>query len=110
VVSFHGGLSTDAPAKPGTVRAAILVCTGAVDPFVSREHRSAFEDEMVAAGADWQLQVYAHAMHGFTERGLGDGKPPRAGSQYHQATDRRSWRAMRAFLDEAFDERYAPRG
>ncbi len=77
------------------MRAAILVCTGASDPFVTREHRSTFEEEMIAANADWQLHVHANAVHGFTERGV-----HRAGARYDEATDRRTWHAMRAFLDE----------
>ncbi len=97
VVSFHGGLTTRAPAEPGSVRAPILVCTGAADPFVTREHRSAFEDEMARANADWQLCVHAHATHGFTERNA-----QRPGSQYHEPSDRRSWQAMRAFLGDMF--------
>ena len=52
---------------------------------------------MTNAAADWQLCVYANAMHGFTERNV-----QRPGAQYHEATDRRSWRAMRALFDEAF--------
>src|SRR5262245_29877882 len=32
-VSFHGGLTTRAPARASEVRARILVCTGAEDPF-----------------------------------------------------------------------------
>jgi dienelactone hydrolase len=99
VVSFHGGLTARASARPGEVKAAVLVCTGAADPFITREHRSAFEDEMTHAGADWQLQVYVDAMHGFTERSPED-KPARPGSQYHEAADRRSWAAMRALLVE----------
>jgi dienelactone hydrolase len=95
VVSFHGGLATRAPARPDEVRAAVLVCTGAADPFVTREHRIAFEDEMTHAGADWQLHVYARAKHGFTVR---DGNHP--GSEHHAPSDARSWRAMRALLDE----------
>jgi dienelactone hydrolase len=95
VVSFHGGLTTRAPAEPGGVRAPILVCTGAADPFVTREHRGAFEDEMTRANADWQLCVHAHATHAFTER-----KARGPGCQYHEPSDRRSWQAMRAFLDE----------
>jgi dienelactone hydrolase len=76
------------------------VCTGAADPFVTREHRSAFEEEMTRAGADWQLQIYANAMHGFTERILVEPKALRPGVQYHEAADRRSSGAMRAFLAE----------
>lgn len=92
-VSFHGGLVTRAPAEPNAVRASILVCTGAADPFVTRPHRQAFEDEMVRANADWQLHVHAHALHGFTERGI-----PRPGSAYHEAADQRSWQATQALL------------
>ena len=92
-VSFHGGLVTRAPAETNTVRASILVCTGVADPFVTREHRQAFEDEMVRANADWQLHLHANAMHGFTERGA-----QRPGSAYHEAADQRSWRAMQTLL------------
>jgi dienelactone hydrolase len=95
VASFHGGLSTRAPAQPGAVRASLLVCTGAADPFVPREQRAAFEDEMNAAGADWQLALYAHAQHGFTERSAS-----RPGCAYDANADRRSWRALIDLLAE----------
>lgn len=93
--SFHGGLSTRAPARTGAIRASLLVCTGAVDPYVSREQRAAFEEEMNAAGADWQLSLYAHAQHGFTERSAS-----RPGCAYDAAADRRSWRALLDLLAE----------
>jgi len=92
-VSFHGGLVTRAPAEPDALSASILVCTGVADPFVTREHRQAFEDEMVRANADFELQIYAKARHGFTERGI-----QRSGSAYHEAADRRSWEAMQTLL------------
>lgn len=94
-VSFHGGLVTRAPAQAGSVNAAILVCTGAADPFITREHRQAFEDEMTRGNADWQLHVYATAKHGFTERAA-----ERPGSEYNEAADQRSWRSMQALLAE----------
>jgi dienelactone hydrolase len=96
VVSFHGGLSTRSPAAPGAVRAAVLACTGAADPFVTREHRAAFEDEMTLARADWHLHVYGGAQHGFTERAA---RSP--GAAYDEASDRRSWQAMRDLLADA---------
>jgi dienelactone hydrolase len=102
VVSFHGGLAARAPAAPGAVKAAVLACTGAADPFVTREHRNAFEAEMTQAGVDWQHHLYANAMHGFTEGRLAEPKTPGAGSRYHEPSDRRSWAAMRAFLGELF--------
>jgi dienelactone hydrolase len=100
VVSFHGGLTTRAPAEPSAVQAAILACAGAADPFVPREHRTSFEEEMTKAGADWQLHIYSGAMHGFTERPT-EGRPPRPGCGYDPTTDRRSWTAMLALLSEA---------
>lgn len=95
VATFHGGLTARAPAEPGAVRAALLVCTGAADPHVTRDHRAAFEDEMTHAGADWQMHVYAGAMHAFTER---HARAP--GSGYHAPSDHRSWRTLLAFLAE----------
>ena len=55
---------------------------------------------MMQAGADWQHHIYANAMHGFTEGKLTDPKVPRPGSAYHEPSDRRSWAAMRALLEE----------
>jgi dienelactone hydrolase len=98
VVSFHGGLTTPAPAVVNEVRARVLVCTGADDPFCPREHRASFEDEMTAAGVDWQLHTYAGARHGFSVPGVDPEKHP--GCTYHELADRRSWRAMLALFDE----------
>lgn len=91
--SFHGGLSTRAPAEPSAVRARVLVCTGAADPFVSREQRDAFEAEMTAAGAQWQLTVYGGVQHGFTEH------TQRAGCAYDRHADQDSWRAFLASIE-----------
>lgn len=100
VVSFHGKLTSPAPAEVDVVRASILACTGAADPFIGREQRTAFEDEMTHARADWQLHVYANAMHGFTERPASPPRAPRPGLGYDEAADRRSWDAMRSLFAE----------
>ena len=44
VVSFHGALSTKAPAKAGSVKAGILSCTGADDPMIPADQVVAFEE------------------------------------------------------------------
>src|SRR6266536_99800 len=46
VVSFHGGLETPRPAVAGQVKAKILVCTGADDPFVPVAQVNALAEEM----------------------------------------------------------------
>jgi dienelactone hydrolase len=98
VVSFHGGLGTQAPARPREITSKVLVCTGSADPFVTREHRSSLEDELTAAGADWHMLVHGGALHGFTEAS----PTPRPGCAYHRGADRQSWAAMRETLAGAF--------
>ncbi len=101
VVSFHGGLGTSMPAGPGEVAAKILVCHGAVDPHVPAAEVQGFLDEMEAAGADYQLVMYAGAVHSFTQKEAGD--DPSRGAAYQAAADKRSWEHMRIFLAEAFE-------
>ena len=98
VVSFHGILSTRLPAEPGAVRARILVAHGDKDPLVPRAQVTAFEDEMDAAGADWQLIAYGNARHAFTN-------PNVVGREndvlaYDPSADRQSWAAMLAFFGD----------
>jgi dienelactone hydrolase len=98
VISMHGALATPRRAQPGVVRAKILACHGAIDPHVPMSDVAAFAEEMTDAGADWQLLMYGGAMHGFTHT---DAKPgARHGVEFHAATDRRSFEAATAFLDE----------
>lgn len=100
VASFHGGLSSAAPAEPGRIKTQILVCTGAADPFIGPEDRAAFETEMTRAGADWRVITYSDTQHGFTNRHLDSSR--HLGSAYHGRSDRRSWRAMLDMFEEVF--------
>lgn len=103
VVSFHGslnaekGLEAKAPVKP-----AVLVCHGSVDPMVPPEEVIAFEKEMAAGKADYQLISYADSVHGFTNP---DNKGSKmSGVGYNEKADKRSWDAMKRFFDEIFNE------
>ncbi len=102
VVSFHGALDAAAgmEAKPGTVKAKVLVLHGAEDPFVPNEQAVALGKELSAAGVDWQLSVYADAVHGFTQKMSGDDKSK--GAAYNEKADKRSWEAMKVFFAEIF--------
>jgi dienelactone hydrolase len=100
VVSVHGSLLTDRPARPGTVRTKILVCHGGSDPHIPWADVHGFVEEMTAAEADWRLTVYGGALHGFTHDG-DTGQTP--GVAYSESTDARSWTAIRSFLTEIFD-------
>jgi dienelactone hydrolase len=101
VVSFHGVLTTKAPAVSGKLKARVLVCTGADDPLAPPEQVRAFEDEMRAAQVpDWQVISYGNTLHGFTNPAA-DGSMMRT-AVYSEQADRRSWAAMRGLLEEAF--------
>lgn len=100
VVSFHGGLSGLQSASQGRVKAKVLVCHGALDPFITLEHVAAFSREMQAAAVDYQINLYGGAQHGFTNP-VAD-RLGRPGVAYHFLADARSWWAMRQFLTELF--------
>ncbi len=57
-VGFHTVLGTGRLAEPGIIKARVLVCIGADDPFIPADHRAAFETEMRDARADWEMQVF----------------------------------------------------
>ncbi len=103
VVSFHGG-PVPVPADAATkVKAKILICHGAVDPFVKKEDLDALLKGLDGAKLDYQFISYAGAVHAFTNPGAdkiaaATGLP----IAYNAAADARSWRHMQAFLAEIF--------
>lgn len=99
IVSFHGGLNAPDPAKE-PIKPKVLVLTGADDPHVPPAQRLAFEEEMRAGGADWQMHVYGETVHSFTNRASGNN--PASGGAYNEKADRRSFAAMKLFFDELF--------
>lgn len=103
VVSFHGLLNAGAPAQPGRIKARILVETGADDAMASADEVAAFEKEMTAVGANFRVDSYPGAKHGFTnpaadavakEFGLPVG--------YDATADAKSWAATQQFFREIF--------
>ncbi len=100
IVSFHGGLQTQRPAEAGSLKAKILVCTGADDPFVPAAQVQGFIDEMNKAKADWQVILYSGTGHSFTNPDASKAGVP--GVAYNKSADERSWSAMRSFFQEIF--------
>lgn len=103
VVSFHGTLATDTPARPGEVKARILVLNGGADSYVTEEQLAAFRREMEAAGADSRVITYPGARHAFTNpRADALGRKFDMPIAYAPEADRKSWQAMREFFEEIF--------
>ncbi len=98
VVSLHGILSAPIPAQPKGVGAKILVLHGDADPLGPFDQLSAFCDEMRAAKANWEIDIYGGARHSFTGEGIFNRETPEAGR--HSQSESRSWRTTLGFLAE----------
>lgn len=103
VASFHGGLSTDTPARDGQVKADLLILTGDADPMVPAEQVNAFRQEMVDANVAFRIYSYPGAKHGFTNPEATEfGKRFKLPLAYDAAADADSWDKLQAFLKEIF--------
>ncbi len=102
VVSFHGGLDSPTPSDGKNIKAKLLICHGADDPFVPAGDIAAFQAEVNAAKVDWQMISYSGAVHSFTQPMAGNDNS--RGAAYNEAADKRSWLAMQTFFNELFDK------
>ncbi len=103
VVSFHGSYGTQTPAEKGKVKAAVLVCHGAADQFITAEQVEGLKKEMQAAGVDFQFISYEGAMHAFTNPAADEnGKKFNIPIAYNKAADEKSWADMQQFLKRIF--------
>ena len=99
VISIHGLFNPPANFKARKIKAKVLVLHGNDDPMVPVEMVTALEQELTRAGADWQIHVYGNTKHAFTNPQANDSD---MGTVYNAKADRRSWQAMRNFLEELF--------
>jgi dienelactone hydrolase len=100
-VSIHGDLITPLPAAKGAIRAAILVAHGTPDPVVPKTHRDAFEAEMDAAGAQWEMLLFSGVLHAYTDQGA---DVPGVAAWNEPAT-RQTYALTHQFIADAFARR-----
>lgn len=101
VVSLHGGLDTPTPQDAKNIKARVLACHGALDPFVPQKDVEAFKKEMDEAKVDYMLIIYSGAVHAFTNPNSGN--DPSKGAAYNKKADERSWEHMKLFLTNLFE-------
>ncbi len=103
VVSFHGDLPTQAPKNPDSVKAAILVCNGAADPFNPPEKVTKFRSMMDSAGIAYTFKNYEGAKHSFTNPAADSlGKEFNLPLAYNKQADEQSWKDMKEFFSRIF--------
>ncbi|WP_139556835.1 dienelactone hydrolase family protein [Methylotetracoccus oryzae] len=97
VISFHGLFMppTEVPNQP--IRAKVLALHGYDDPMVPPDQVTALAQELTEAGADWQIHMYGHTAHAFTNPAAND---PAFGTVYDATADERSWQSLQSFLRE----------
>lgn len=102
VVAFHAGKLTSLGSAEDNAKitAAITICHGQEDAFVTAEEIASFHEQMKAAKRDYQFLSYAYAVHAFTNPGADAFGIP--GVAYDAAADRRSWQHMQLAFTEAF--------
>lgn len=98
VVSIHGDLTSPVPATKGAIKAKLLVTHGAPDPVAPKAQRDAFEAEMDAAGAQWQMLVFSGVLHAYTDQGMD--VPNVAG--WNEPATRYTYTLMHQFIADAF--------
>jgi dienelactone hydrolase len=104
VVGFHTLLSTNAPRNDArAIKARVLVCIGADDPFIPSDQRAVFESEMRDAGVDWQMHLYGRTVHSFTNPQAAKRNRPDA-IRYCPEADARSWASLRELFSETLGQ------
>lgn len=97
VVSFHGLLDKPKELANQTIHPKILALHGYDDPLVKLEQVNEFCQEMTDAKVDWQVHMYGHTQHAFSNPQAHD---TQLGTVYNARAERRALQAMTNFLHE----------
>lgn len=97
VASFHGIFAPPRLGPQPPIAAKVLVLHGWDDPLAKPDEVVALAAELTDAGADWQIHAYGHVGHAFTNPAASA-----PGLAYDAAADRRSFAALRSYLEGLF--------
>jgi dienelactone hydrolase len=100
-VSFHGALPIPEEADAKKIKTRILICHGAADAFIKEDTIQKMRGIYDKNGVDYQMIYFGGAVHSFTVPGAD--KKGIDGIRYDANADRRSWAAMQALFNEAFE-------
>jgi dienelactone hydrolase len=101
VVSLHGDLQTNMPAKPGDIKGAVFVIHGSKDPVAPKADRDALEAEMDGVGANWQMLVFGGRLHSFAE----EETMMKGVAEYHPGAAHQTYRVLDEFIQDAFNNK-----
>ena len=99
IASFHGLLNPLSHPTNAPIKAKILAFHGFEDPMVPPELLIGFANEMTKAKANWEIDIYGHTQHAFTNPTAND---PQSGLIYQPLAATRSFQSLINFLAETF--------
>ena len=104
VAAFHSGIAL--PVMPNDkLKARVLVCNGADDPFISQESITAFKSAMDSISAKYEYISYPGVKHGFTSKEAdANGEKFGLPLAYDAEADQKSWESLQQLLKEAFND------
>ncbi|EDX84595.1 dienelactone hydrolase family [Synechococcus sp. PCC 7335] len=101
VVSFHGIYDPPPVAQAKNISAAVLVLHGWEDPLSPPEQTVALADELTQKEADWQIHMYGHTAHAFTNP---KAQAKAEGMFFVPSAAERGWKVMQDFLSEQLSD------
>ena len=104
VAAFHSGVGL--PVMPNKdLKASVLVCNGADDPFISKASIERFKADMDSIGANYEYIAYPGVLHSFTSKQAdANGEKFQLPLKYDAEADRKSWESLQKLFDEAFKD------
>lgn len=105
VAAFHSGVAL--PVGPNSkLKARVLVCNGADDPFIAPASITAFTSAMDSIGAKYEYISYPGVKHSFTSKEAdANGKKFNLPLEYNAEADQKSWASLLALLDAVYTEK-----
>jgi len=102
VAAFHSGVAL--PIMPNNdLKARVLVCNGAADPFISQESITAFKSAMDSIGAKYEYFSYPGVKHSFTSKEANaNGEKFKLPLAYDAEADQKSWASLQELLNDVF--------
>lgn len=105
-VSIHGVVSNAMGSHKAktvplaeTPKAKLLIMHGHDDPLVTQADLTAIETELTEGGVDWQLHIFSHTAHAFTNP---ESQDKSMGLIFNEKANRRTWPIVECFLNEIF--------
>ncbi|WP_232817870.1 dienelactone hydrolase family protein [Winogradskyella tangerina] len=102
VAAFHSGVAL--PVMPNDqLKARVLVCNGAADPFINPESVTSYTKAMDSIGAKYEYISYPDVKHSFTSKAAdANGEKFNLPLAYDAEADEKSWNSLQVLLDEVF--------